>query len=369
MSTSISLVHIRKKFVLFYSILVILTFSVTAIIYDYFLTSTAQVISNVSHNSVMINDLFALKQNVSPLVTGDVFDVQLFNSVDQVIYSHSTEKKFKLYATHSYSVKTNENVLFTVVIKASLLKISILYLTMILLMLFLYFPFKKYELRQYENQRNESIASLTRKVAHDIRSPISTLSLISHQIPNDEIKKLQMSVVEQINSIAEDLLEKNRILSGQPLGLKNNGQILLVDLFKQIEAEYFAKKVIHKRSIQFLISSNNFLIQKEKTKILYPVVCNFINNSIDATFNDLSIITITVETSAKHIKIIFFDNGKGMPDDIVNKIGQMPISFDKSNGNGLALFNAKKDLESIGGTLKVKSVFNEFTQIEIEIKN
>jgi signal transduction histidine kinase len=360
-----------KKFFVMYIILLVITAAVTAAVYNLYLSNIGQVIADVSRNAVMINDTFTLKQNVSPLVSGDIFEVTIFNAINQQVYFHDTPNQFFIYASKTLYIDQKENPIFTIVIKSSLLKVILLYTALTALMSLLYFPFRRFEYRQYEHQRNESIASLTRKVAHDIRSPMSTLNLISSQIKDENIKSLQLAVVRQINAIAEDLLEKNRSLNESLIAINQEISGNYFSFFQQIESEYIAKKIIHQRNIIFDIDASLKKLEARHQKILYPILCNFLNNSIEATEEKNCQIKLCAKQAGKKIVIFISDNGSGIPPEVLSEIGNRPLSYGKNNqkepGNGLAIFNAKQDLKLIGAQLEIRSVVEEFTEIKITI--
>ena len=232
-------------------------------------------------------------------------------------------------------------------------------------MLFGFYPFVRYEEKEFQNKSNQLIANLSKKVAHDIRTPISTLNLISSKIADQDIKKLQQAVVNQINLIAEDLLNT----SNQKVVSSLTRQTYL-EFFEQIQQEYDLKQNF--RTILV------FNIDKEVSKyiiiyakVLYPIICNVINNSIEACHIDNGEIEISARLLGNQFYIKIRDNGKGIPSEILSLLGRKQISYGKSNssrsGNGIALFNARKDIESINGRFEIRSTLNEFTEVEIYI--
>lgn len=80
--------------------------------------------------------------------------------------------------------------------------------------------------------------------------------------------------------------------------------------------------------------------------------------------------TITVGVynfNSDKIKIICRDTGKGIPDDIINRIGE-PFFTTKDNGTGLGLMISKQIIEGHNGELEILSNPNG-TTIKIVLPN
>ncbi|MBC7420080.1 MAG: sensor histidine kinase [Bdellovibrio sp.] len=200
--------------------------------------------------------------------------------------------------------------------------------------------------------------NLSRKLAHDIRSPLSTLNLISSKIDNVQAKELQIAVISQINQIAEELLNDTR--SNQTLDYSQ--------LIDQLESEYKLKSESLQRKFKFIRESKFRNIKCPD--FLYSIINNIIQNSIDATEPGKGQIKITSTLSEAKILICITDNGRGMPKDILDVIGLREISFGKSEeGNGIGLYSATQALKKMGGLLEVNSVLNKGTSITLHVPN
>lgn len=243
------------------------------------------------------------------------------------------------------------------------------------------------ELNKNKLRNKENIFNLSQKLAHDIRSPISTLNLISSKIENAEIKSLQLAVVEQINAIANDLLNKNKtniLASGLPLipnSIRNREKQSLKSIFKNLKDEYAFKKIAIQQDIIFDIDEvqiNDSRISAKLCTVIYRCVNNFIQNAIEASISQDSTITIRcfkLNSEKNMFEICVIDNGKGIPADIIKRLGNEVISYGKDNqvdlihnsGSGIALYNAKIDLQKYGGELLIESQIGSGTQVSIRI--
>jgi hypothetical protein len=61
------------------------------------------------------------------------------------------------------------------------------------------------------------------------------------------------------------------------------------------------------------------------------------------------------------------DNGKGIPADVIGKLGCLGVTYGKQNGHGLGLFHAKATLENWGGRLEIQSEVGRGTVVLMHI--
>lgn len=223
-------------------------------------------------------------------------------------------------------------------------------------------------------QREAAFSEMAHLVAHDIRSPLvllGTLAQNTQGIP-EENRRILKSVVDRINSIASGLLEKNktRILAPKPK------KAFVLSVIEKIVSE---KQVIHRsKSIDLILN-----IQKDAARKFIGIdavelaraLANLIDNAVEAyeLNEDFSYgeekkkIKIELKSDAINhmVSIIVGDSGRGIPKEILGRIGEKGLTFGKLKGNGLGLYQAKTLVESVGGKLIVESEENKGTRIEL----
>lgn len=366
MPASFSINSTIKKFLFLYFSAIAVAITIMSLVYTIYMNYISDVIKDLSRNPVMIHDTFSLRQSIVPLIKDDILEIKILNSIDIIVFSHAQDRTAFFTYNKKYKVFENENILYSVHLKMNLQKYILIILFFSIILSFGYYPFAKYEQKEHQNRSNQLLADLSKKLAHDIRTPISTLNLISSRISDQNIKELQLAVVKQINFISENLLNTNKAQHASDLNSET-----YISLFNQIHQEYSLKHNQSKKILFFDIDRQLNKYATKHSKILYPIICNVINNSIDAIDDQSGKINVEVALDSNQIKITIKDNGKGIPSEILTKLGSHPLSFGKeynsSSGNGIALFNAKKDIESINGSLKIQSVLNQFTEVEIRI--
>jgi len=222
---------------------------------------------------------------------------------------------------------------------------------------------------------HEAVNLISRQVAHDIRSPLSALNIITQQITNLNLdqKEIISASLKRINEISNDLLLKPNplnIISTISNGINtfvNIDQLLLL-LIKEKKTEYVKfKNVIieyssdsHTHNIYTTLNSKEFL----------RALSNLINNSIEALPNQKGIVTIKLSIFDQIINITIADNGIGISEENLAKIGQYGFTINKNvteSGHGLGLWHAKKYVESEEGKINISSELNVGTTIEISL--
>lgn len=217
-----------------------------------------------------------------------------------------------------------------------------------------------------EQRLNEAIILQAKQVAHDIRSPLSVLNLLIptyQSIELDERSQMISTSLKRVNEIAEDLLNKNttnKFLQSHEISETLNF------IVKEKIIEINNKKNI-------TIHLNNNLNANSSSRIkksdLSRIISNLINNSIDA-IEDEGIVQINAYSYYNLTKIEISDNGKGIPVAILHKVGTEGFSYkktSKNSGHGMGVFHAKQTIESIGGSLEIKSTLDHGTIIIMTI--
>ncbi|MFN3454210.1 MAG: sensor histidine kinase [Pseudobdellovibrio sp.] len=231
----------------------------------------------------------------------------------------------------------------------------------------------KQEQIKHDLEKAHALHSISRKIAHDIRSPISTLNMLTPLIKDEEVKKLQTQVVRRIDSIANELLETSK--HENTLSKRED----IYNIYSVLEKEFSIKSYnadICKILFSFNIKIGAFFINNECSNVLYRNLNNFINNAIEATPRTGSV-HINFTDNHDLILIEIIDTGMGIHPDILKKLGteiistknhflthnhQVPVS-----GNGIGVYNAKRDFESLGWSLNITSILNEGSHFSITI--
>lgn len=214
----------------------------------------------------------------------------------------------------------------------------------------------------------EERAKIATQIAHDIRSPISSLNIIFGTIESSfEKKSLINASIKRINDIANDLLAFNK--TG------------LVEVEK--DQSYFIEKFCLNKIFEMLIEekrtqfSENSLIKivfnaNENYFSRIPVIeftramSNLLNNSLEAVV-DGGVVTISINSVKNKLRIVLEDTGYGIDPELIDLVLQGFST--KQGGYGLGLSSANNLLKKIGGTLEIESKQLVGTIVKMELPN
>ncbi len=230
-------------------------------------------------------------------------------------------------------------------------------------------------------KQNETYGQIAQQVAHDIRSPLAALNMVATSLSElPETKRLLLrNATQRINDIANDLLLKSKRTFTEPSQTslqshKLSEAVLLMPLIDSVLSE---KRVLQGDSsrikIEFEFKDTYDAFAECNSVELARIISNLINNSIEAFSNKEGIIQLKMQTTDQHVLLDVVDNGSGIPEEILRKLGSIQISYGKQSlsngsGSGLGVYHAKRSLEEWGGDLQIQSILGHGTVFKMKIK-
>jgi signal transduction histidine kinase len=226
-----------------------------------------------------------------------------------------------------------------------------------------------------EKVRLTALHDLAAQVSHDIRSPLAALKAIVGGIQvSDERRRLMQGAVSRINDIANSLLQKSKPIDNNlaESDLKNQEHLLLNPLLCElIEEKRFEHSDRTDLKIRLDIGGNYFAFVSIDSSGLKRVLSNLINNAIEAIESQRGEVGVSVKERDDFVQIIVSDTGRGIPPEILSRIGVKGGSFGKSDssnsGSGLGVYYARKFAEDAGGCLKIESQVGHGTRVILEL--
>ncbi len=222
---------------------------------------------------------------------------------------------------------------------------------------------KKLRLQDLQNElivksaRADLGLQLALQVAHDIRSPLLAIRMVSRsvEVPVGATQKILGESAIRLQNIADSLLArfKKNDFSGAQAGT----HIPLYDFLQKIVESY-----------QFSWSKTKFEVEGEKDfgfQVLNHVdlesaICNLLNNSLEA-MPDGGHVKIEFCEDEASVKIDIKDDGAGVPSALLPRLFEKGATMGKSNGTGLGLHQVKNSIELLGGTIEYAGTVNENT--------
>lgn len=229
---------------------------------------------------------------------------------------------------------------------------------------------KKAKLDIEQTAELRATSELAAMVSHDIRSPLAALNMLLSQIDSipESQRVLTRASVNRINDIANALLEKGR-------NPDTKGRDQEVDISSLIRSIVSEKQIQYQDKKDLIIEedlreSDGKLVRMQSSEFS-RVLSNLINNSIEAFYQEKGKVRIRSNYMNNCIQISISDNGRGIPESIIEKLGQRGFSFGKeastNSGSGLGVYHAKKYIESIGGKFEIQSQVSIGTNIIISL--
>lgn len=210
----------------------------------------------------------------------------------------------------------------------------------------------------------EALVQISTQVTHDIRSPLAALDAAAEFIEEDAegAKSLIKMATERINNIASNLINLNKEIA-------NYDKIEQCDLNELIDFIVQEKRLLFSK-VDFEIKSSNLnrRVSANRSELL-RVLSNLINNALESFDNQTGKISISHLFENDHSMILIADNGKGITEDILPKLGEKGYSFGKDDnvksGSGLGLYHTFETLKKWNGKVEIESRLNEGTTIKL----
>lgn len=353
-------------------------------------SSLAHSLTEALSNPLLVKDYRRVTEVLSTSSKNEFIQIEVkdYSSNKTIDITHQSKAIFAksiavpIYFDSAGNTKIGEAI-FLYRLFSLVLETFLSWLFLLIISSFWIYQFRKSTIKSYEKEIELALArrfsDLSRKVAHDIRSPLSALNMmVGHykSIPEEQ-KEIIQQVILRINGIADDLLNDTKKQSVPTQQITNSTQEL--KKYKIIPA---IKNLVNEKNlevknipgVEVVLRLNNCLEDIEVAipdKSIQRILSNLINNSIDA-MTDNGMIFIEVQNRAPTLIVSVIDFGKGIPADILERLNQKEFlshGKEKSNrsGSGIGLESAYRDLQEVGGSLKIESKLEIGTRVTIEL--
>jgi signal transduction histidine kinase len=202
-------------------------------------------------------------------------------------------------------------------------------------------------------------------IAHDIRSPLSALQLISGlpDLNREEVREILKETSSRIDSIAQGLLDEFKKELGAYTVEVLSTHPLLSSIVREKKIEYSNVENFE----LFLDDGESFNFSGNKDE-LKRIISNIINNAVDSKGQAPIKIRISTGSDNDYVWIEIRDNGKGIPKTVLDKIGKERIKSEKNlsrAGTGIGLLNAYRSLEKMNAKVVIDSTLGVGTTVTL----
>ena len=217
------------------------------------------------------------------------------------------------------------------------------------------------ELEKQLRLKETDLVRISSQVAHDIRSPLAALDSVLGSVtrlPEGE-RLLIRSAVGRIRDIANSLLSKQRahavgVASAVPEAASPQ---LLSSLIDPVVSEKRLQFRLQSRvEAELRLDASSYGLFAAVQPIEFKrLVSNLVDNAIEAFGEGVGVVIVGLSSRDGHALVSVQDNGKGIPPEVLAKLGNRGETYGKAGGSGLGLYHARTSVESWGGSFEIVS--------------
>lgn len=184
-------------------------------------------------------------------------------------------------------------------------------------------------------------------IAHEVRNPLTAIKGFLQLMEVQSKEKLYFEIIQSEMDRIELILSELLVLA-KPQDLKF-GKENIHALIENVKALIDTHAIMNNTLIEVINECRNLTINCDKNQ-LKQVFINFLKNAIEAMPKGGTITIEIKQHGEDKLKIFFKDTGKGIPQNILKRIGE-PFFTTKENGTGLGIMISKQIIENHNGTV------------------
>ncbi|RKQ38002.1 PAS domain S-box protein [Oceanobacillus halophilus] len=207
---------------------------------------------------------------------------------------------------------------------------------------------KEMEEMLVRSEKMSVAGQLAAGIAHEIRNPLTSIKgflqiLQAGVNRKEEYYKIMIEEIEKMEKITSELLFISKPLT---------------DLKKRESIKEMIDDTVSLLHSQAKLKNIELIVKEPITESVYcdksqikQVLINLVKNAIEA-MEQPGEITLGVLSDSNQIEIMVTDEGPGIPQEMIQKLGE-PFFTTKKNGTGLGIMISKQILEEHHGELKI----------------
>ena len=216
------------------------------------------------------------------------------------------------------------------------------------------------------SERHEAWESVARKLAHEIKNPLTPIQLTIDRLKNKYEKSIEVkekenfdnylkTIIKQINQI-ENLVNEFSDFARMPKPIFRNNEIIEIiinniSLLKEVDKSISIKLNYNKAELSINCDGEQI------SRVFFNLIKNSIESiQVKATKNAdfTKIIDIAIKDKSDYIAVNITDNGTGFSTGIIKNITK-PYFTTKPKGSGLGLSIVNKIINDHNGSIKFNS--------------
>jgi amino acid adenylation domain-containing protein/thioester reductase-like protein len=227
------------------------------------------------------------------------------------------------------------------------------------------------KLQKTKLEEQEKFKKIADQVAHDIRSPLASLLMVVKSCETELSETARIALREAaagIGDIANSLLSRYKQKDIEAhADIETCCPILVSLLLLQLltDKKYQYKNLPVKFISEFTDGSSFAFISANPTS-LKRMISNLINNSVDALEEKEGEVMVKLIANDQNISISIQDNGKGMSQEVIDKImNNIAVTEQKQEGHGIGFIQIREALKRNQGKMEIQSTVGKGTKVTI----
>lgn len=228
---------------------------------------------------------------------------------------------------------------------------------------------KLQESQRLLKQSNLELHELMWRLYHDLRSPLKSIQGLIYvaMFETDEKAKKYFGLIQEstnkLDSILRDFSKVRIIKNFEFVITKIDFNALIPRVLETIKVENNTENI----NISYVLTGNSDFYSDES--LIEVSLQNVLRNAVQYQQHEENVpknIKIKIKKYPNYINILVADNGIGIARDTLDKVFAMFYKgYEKSKGNGLGLYIAKKNIEIMNGSISLHSRINKGTVVAI----
>jgi len=213
------------------------------------------------------------------------------------------------------------------------------------------------ESRKQDLEKQEAVFQVARRVAHDIRSPVSalTIALDSRELPTG-LSEVIRAATQRVREIADDLLNHSRAqIEHTPFRFPDDLRTLIDEKAYEFRAHPKQATLVFENELK-----KSFDWKRGGSSQFKRSLSNIINNAWEAVDSGGKIV-VRCRKLESFYEVEIEDNGRGIPEEILSHLGQREVSS-STTGSGIGVLSSAAFLKSFGGSLTYQSEVHKGTR-------
>ena len=210
--------------------------------------------------------------------------------------------------------------------------------------------------------RNEQIigvASIAAATAHEMRTPLATMS-----VTVDEIESEYPQLKDETDVLAHQIMRCDEVLR-KLVSNTTEDSVMVAKPAGELLKSLLEKWSLARPEVKLETNIPEFETHRKirYDQSLLHALINLLNNAADASPDFVS---LQVGASKDWLQIEIEDHGAGIPADIAGRLGKTSVSG-KQGGLGLGVMLGQASIERMGGEVKLTNTNGPGTRLEIRL--